>query len=287
MFYPILKRSYHMQAPIQAPANGLIMHYPSVPSAYYATGQWLEAKGERLVRNLYAARFTHTNGVIDFPNGHKGHKEKIVSIFDANMSYNVDDNPRPSVTTGMYWIQAPIPQHAVERLTKITVNSGKFLVFVPNKFDETWAKFRDAYLTGALECYGLRCSTAKPNPNAGNNGDIITVHVGNAFDLDDVAKVAKQIDKVLGSWSGVLNFMTDRSTMKRCNKLVSREHRMLYSISSRTFIKDAIYGGVDKRTLPEFTETFKFKFAAAAQNLQYALEGKRTSKFAPPRAISP
>lgn len=244
----------------------LEMHYPSTPSAYFALGGW--AKSNK-VRN--AAFYDTSDGVAYF-----GPKplDGVLGTFRGQLT--LTELQVPSRSNHVYWIQAPIADACASRLKNITCNSGKFLVFIPftEERDESWRKFDEVYATGKLG-YAIQCTTSKPSPHdAGTSNGVISVHMEDSFNLEEIAKTAYTIfETMCRIWpsfnEGVLQYMTDR-TIRAGDKRRIKESAMLFSISSRSFM------GMDKTQKPIelFTSNVLYKITPKAQARQDILKGK-------------
>lgn len=256
----------------------LDVYYRSCPTAYYATGQWMESKPS------YTSRFALVTEEENAPTLIFGGIVKVTkdcegTFFRADPLQGPSSVSLPSEVRDFYWLQAPISPCNQDKFLSITNNSGKFLVFVKMaKIDDLWQKFKDSYASGILG-YGLQCSSQKPNSHARGNKGVITVHTGDAFDLAEVAQIAWQIDQILSPWEGVLQYMTDRTTKSYYGSGAFGENEMLYSISSRSFIIDAINGGTEKKCANHFLNTFLQRFTEKAKNRQNTLRNKNWQKF--------
>ncbi len=97
---------------------------------------------------------------------------------------------KPSMVTNDYWV------HATRKEGKYPKpkNSGKWLLFVPNKsIDEVWAKIKRATEEGLLG-ERSKCATAIPNPNAKNqDSKVICVYTYDWTDKEDVMKIREQL----------------------------------------------------------------------------------------------
>lgn len=258
--------------------SDVVMHYPSVPTAYYATGQWAldfvrdeEKKDRRKLGDFKVIKEEPSGQLLNklFFKGKQLIDDPRTFYCYVPVSFNGNFGNR-------YWKRAPIPdnEQVIERFPRITNNSGKFLIFVDSgKIEALWQKFMNAYQEGKLG-YGLQCATSVPNPNALGKDPVIIVFTEDSFNLSEVARVAWEIDKILGEWQGVLQFMTDRTTKAKSSCGCENELGMLYSISSFSFIQNAKDGGKTKETLQNFTDKFRYRFKAEAQERQDSLQMK-------------
>lgn len=258
--------------------SDVVMHYPSVPTAYYATGQWAhdfeyaeEKKDRRTLGAFKVIKETSCSHLVNKLSFNGKHLMDDPRTFYCNIPISFNGELR-----SLYWKQAPIPanEQVIERFPRITNNSGKFLIFVDSgKIEALWQKFLKAYQEGRLG-YGLQCATSVPNPNALDKDPVLVVFTEDSFNLPEVARVAWEIDKILGEWQGVLQFMTDRSTKAKSARGCNNELSMLYSISSFSFIHNAKGGGKTKETLQDFTSKFRYRFKPMAQARQDSLKMK-------------
>lgn len=279
--------------------------YASTPSAYYATGQWTEFpryernprdfnhlqlahKGSSLKKAAREAKFTVISYIFYNQQVYKlGFTGRDVSSYNSFYATYFpkghDYDALPSEITDAYWQQAPIPPtngELVNRFTKITRNSGKFLIFTKSsEVDALWEKLLIAYQAGKLG-YGMQASTPVKRPHISEKERIIVVYTEDAFDMDETARVAWEIDQVVtnqrGShWIGALQYMTDRCTKAKMNGSGQKgEEKMLYTISSPSFYKFCDDRS-EKVTLQEFTEQFKSRFTKAVQDRQDLLARKK------------
>lgn len=258
------------------PSRQIVMHYPSVPTAYYATGQWTtpnQTQKQELRQNSVFVIYEATKEVL-LKGKYPSNDPRI--FFRAVPPDPQENQLPPTLIKGQYWKYADIPSNSqiLRRLTQITNNSGKFLVFVSlSKLDELWKVFTKAYEENKLG-YGLHCSTGKESPIASDNDSVIAVFSEDAFDSREVARIAWEIDKLLGNWKGVLNYMTDRTTKAKSGQNCINENGMLYSISSYSFIQNARQGGTAKEPCDNFVSKFQNRFYDAAKNRQAALQMK-------------
>ncbi len=224
-------------------------------NAYYATGAWLNSS--------HLAYFTEDNQTLSYV-GTSPEKQTNLALFCPDQGMCPDPNLNPSQIHDYHWLQAVPPKSLHGRFTRITQDSGKFLVFVhKSQIDAIWAKFKSAYEEGKLG-YGLRASTQKVNVNCStenllSGNSLITVHLENSFDKNEVARAAWEINQLLHPWEGVLQYMTDKETKAMVGPWPISQG-MLYSISSRSFKINAINGGQEKKTVEHFTNWFRLKF---------------------------
>lgn len=179
------------------------------------------------------------------------HLQSPSTVFHLNSEMEEDNQADKLSDTHYFWYQAPIDP-AIHDFRNITVYSGKILVFVNSeKLKSVWQGFYDQHEKGALG-YALRCSTNRPNPNANSFDKLITVHIVNCFDLDNVAKVAFRINQIMGEWEGNLRVMTDLATEIKYLDGNNSLSQMTFSIKSRFFK----YPNGEAKAIEVFTSLF-------------------------------
>lgn len=132
-------------------------------------------------------------------------------------------NPKPSKVTDIYWITA---ERKADDYPEATENSGKWLIFVPNKvIDEVWEKIEKATVEGRLGS-AAKVATAKPNPNASNpDTKVICVYTYNWTDELDVRRIRQEL-RELGIVTKI-PYKADQETFagkyaNRGNRLISK-----------------------------------------------------------------
>jgi len=95
--------------------------------------------------------------------------------------------------TEVYWI------HAVSQKGNYppsTLNSGKWLVFVPPRdVDEVWTKLKKATEGGRLGGFS-KVATARPNPNATSENHVICIYTYDWTDTADVMRIRDELRKL-------------------------------------------------------------------------------------------
>lgn len=164
----------------------------------------------------------------------------------------------PSLFNKLFWLQAPTPPKVFQKWHQVTRYSGKILVYVEaKKVDDIWKYFVEEHVEGHLG-FALRCASAKENPRSRNpNMKLITVHIGNCFDLDEVARVSWTIHDILididKQWAGVFNVLTDFSNEASIVFIRTLDIcKPIYKISSYSF-----FIGRAHKTLEQFVSDFK------------------------------
>ncbi|OJU80705.1 MAG: hypothetical protein BGO10_02695 [Chlamydia sp. 32-24] len=144
--------------------NPLITVSPSFPTAYYATGMWLEEMN--LNQSLKETYFTVSekeetikfNGPVQITNN------CAHAIFRALPENGPDQSKAPLSINNYYWQQAPLSPFAKNRLPNITVHSGKFLVFIDaHRLNAVWERFKAAYSERDLGCDPMLHKSYKPS----------------------------------------------------------------------------------------------------------------------------
>lgn len=255
--------------------NSLQMHYPSTPTAFFAVGGWFSDKNKN-------PHFSNTVSGVEY-HGKEPH-EGVLGTFRGDLINK--EIKVPSRELNVHWIQAPIAESCAARLVNITCNSGKFLIFIPTteSRDTSWMEFAEVYASGTLG-YAIQCTTAKLSPHdAGTSNGVISVHMEDSFDLEQITQVAYHIFSTLYLiWpsfdEGVLQYMTDRSMFAAGTK----EGAMLYSISSRSFLMNPCTGDKTPKSIEIFTQNVLYKLTPKAQARQDMLKDK-TQDFEPEEA---
>lgn len=239
-------------------------YYPSVPDAYYATGQWYEASNDNIKGPIYfAIREDEQSTKTLFFNGQTQLTANDKrAFFRGDAKKGPDPHAKPSSISHYYWLQASIPTSLYPRFLNITNNSGKFFVFMKIKhIDAVWEQFKIAYREGKLG-YGLQCTAGFECSNHKKKSQSILVHTEDAFDLEEVGRVAWEIYQVLEKWNwkGTLYYMTDRKLKARQANKYDKELSILYSISSKMFIYYREKEGTDSQKFSDFQKTFHMCF---------------------------
>lgn len=151
------------------------------------------------------------------------------------------------------WIQAKTTLKVHQYWFRITRYSGKFIVYTdPSSHNCFWRVFSKAHIEGALG-YGLRSTTAKCDFT------MFMIHIGNVFDLDDVARVASKINDLLDNNFYTFSLFTDFSTEMR---VLDPDHTLtkpLFTFHPEDFNES-------------FDETFKSKRADEAAWTRWTLD---------------
>ena len=128
--------------------SDVVMHYPSVPTAYYATGQWAldfvrdeEKKDRRKLGDFKVIKEEPSGQLLNklFFKGKQLIDDPRTFYCYVPVSFNGNFGNR-------YWKRAPIPdnEQVIERFPRITNNSGKFLIFVDSgKIEALCAKIHE------------------------------------------------------------------------------------------------------------------------------------------------
>lgn len=111
------------------------------------------------------------------------------TIFHVFRGFRSGDKDLPSTVTDRYWVQAPTTDSVIPLWKSITSYSGKIVVYtLACKVDALWKDLVEDHTKGELG-FGLRCQTAYPQPKKDMNSRMLTIHIGNVFDIEQVGQV--------------------------------------------------------------------------------------------------
>lgn len=219
-------------------------------TAYYATGQFLENSKKDCQFKIHKDQVFDTEILILAGGTVNKTKNCQEMIFRGNLQEN----------KGAHWVQALVPNCLYNRCCKITEHSGKFIVPVnSNEFEAVWQRFTIAYEEGKLG-YGLQYTLRAPrNKYEPLKCNLVTVHLENSFDLDEVMRVAWEIDQLLGNWRNFMYYETDYSIAKTSKYSNNIDITPLYAISANKFLKKPITRSKNRVEL-DLTTKCSFEF---------------------------
>ena len=216
-------------------------------------------------------RFLYLNADLD-------EKDNPYTLFHVYHNFAQGTTGTPTTVRSRYWLQAPTPPNVLQKWHNVTRYSGKILVYVEAKqVDKIWKAFVEEHVEGQLG-FALRCATAKENPRSRNpNVKLITVHIGNCVDLDEVARVSWTVHDILmdidRNWTGVFNILTDFSN--EASIVFGPQENLsqpIYKISTHSFFVRGAH-----KTLAQFASDFKrndTNYLVAKEVFDHTVEGR-------------